>query len=510
MTTRRPLARVLVGVLAVVLVLCCGGVAVGGWAFARAGTDTVGEVDFVRPLAVPPLAASRVDGQGRRVFDLLAREGSRDFRGDGRRTRTAGFDGDFLGPTLRAKRGERVVVNVVNRLPEETSVHWHGMHLPARMDGGPHQTIRPGATWSPSWRVDQPAATLWYHPHPHGATEEHVYRGLAGLFLLDDDREAALPLPRHYGVDDIPVIVQDRSFSGSGQFRRTRNTISSIGVLGDTLLVNGTVGPYLDVTTERVRLRLVNASTARLYDFGFADGRRFDLIASDGGLLPRTARLDRVRLSPGERAEIVVTVRPGERITLRSTGPDLGAGALADRFAGGRDRFDVLELRAADRLVASPAVPDALAPMDRLDPASATTTRTLEFLGRGINGRSMELDRIDFAATRDTTEVWEVVNRDGTPHNFHVHDVQFQVLTDGGEAPPPALGGWKDTVYLPPHRPIRIALRFTDHSDPDVPYMYHCHLLYHEDAGMMGQFVVVAPGQSVGRPPRHGAHAPHR
>ncbi|SCL73063.1 cell division protein SufI [Micromonospora citrea] len=508
-TRRRSPARVLVGVLAVVLVLCCGGAAVGGWALARGGTDTVGQVDFVRPLAVPPLATSRVDGQGRRVFDLLAREGRRDFRGDGRLTRTAGFDGDFLGPTLRAGRGERVVVNVVNRLAEATSVHWHGMHLPARMDGGPHQPIRPGATWSPTWTVDQPAATLWYHPHPHGATEEHVYRGLAGMFIVDDDREAALPLPRRYGVDDVPVIVQDRNFSRSGQFKKTRNMIAGIGVLGDTLLVNGTVGPYLDVTTERVRLRLLNGSTARAYDFGLSDGRPFALIGSDGGLLPRTARVDRVQLSPGERAEIVVDVRPGERVTLRSFPPDLGAGALADRFAGGADRFDVLQLRAAGTLAASPPVPDTLVPLDRLDPASAGQTRRFTLAGRAINGRSMRMDRIDFAATRDTTEVWEVVNSDGAPHNFHVHDVQFQVLSVGGQAPPPALGGWKDTVYLAPQRPVRLILRLTDHSDPNVPYMFHCHLLYHEDAGMMGQFVVVEPGQRAGRPPAPAEHAGH-
>ncbi|MFI7644947.1 multicopper oxidase family protein [Micromonospora sp. NPDC049460] len=508
-TRRRSLGRVLIGVLAVVLVLCCGGAAVGGWVLARGGTDTVGQVDFVRPLAVPPLATSRVDGQGRRVFDLLARAGRRDFRGDGRLTRTAGFDGDFLGPTLRARRGERVVVNVVNRLAEETSVHWHGMHLPARMDGGPHQPIRPGATWSPTWTVDQPAATLWYHPHPHGATEEHVYRGLAGMFILDDDREAALPLPRRYGVDDVPVIVQDRNFSRSGEFRKTRNSIAGIGVLGDTLLVNGTVGPYLDVTTERVRLRLLNGSTARTYDFGLADDRPFALIGSDGGLLPRTARVNRVQLSPGERAEIVVDVRPGERVTLRSTPPDLGAGALADRFAGGADRFDVLQLRAAGTLAASPSVPDALVPVDRLDPASAGETRRFTLTGRSINGRSMQMDRIDFVATKDATEVWEVVNQDGAPHNFHVHDVQFQVLSVGGQAPPPALGGWKDTVYLAPPRPVRLVLRFTGHSDPDVPYMFHCHLLYHEDAGMMGQFVVVEPGQRAGTPPRPGTHAGH-
>ena len=178
---RHSVTRVLSTLAAVVVVLCGAGAVAAGWAFSRVGTDTVDRVDFVRPLAVPPLAPARVDGQGRRVFDLLAREGSRDFRGDGRLTRTAGFDGDFLGPTLRAERGEQVVVNVVNRLAEETSVHWHGMRLPAAMDGGPHQMIRPGATWSPTWTIDQPAATLWYHPHPHGRTEEHVYRGLAEI-----------------------------------------------------------------------------------------------------------------------------------------------------------------------------------------------------------------------------------------------------------------------------------------------------------------------------------------
>ncbi|WP_433319103.1 multicopper oxidase family protein [Micromonospora sp. CA-269861] len=506
-TRRRPLVRVLIGVLVAVLVIGVD-LAGGAWALTRP-TDTVGEVNFAHPLAVPPLAPSRLDERGRRVFDMVADEGTRDFHGDGRLTATAGFDSGFLGPTLRAKRGEQVQVNVVNRLSQDTNVHWHGMHLPARMDGGPHQLVRPEATWSPTWRVNQPAATLWYHPHPHGATEDQVYRGLAGMFILDDDREAALPLPRTYGVDDVPVIVQDRSFSGSGQFDKTRNAFAGIGVLGDTLLVNGTVGPYLDVRTERVRLRLLNASTARTYDFGFSDDRPFALVGTDGGLLDRTARLTRVRLSPGERAEVVVDVRPGERVTLRSTPPDLGIGGLSRRSAGGADRFDVLQLRAADTLTPAPPAPDDLVPMDRLDPGAAVTTRRMEFKGRGINGRSMQMDRIDFAATRGATEVWEVVNSDGAPHNFHVHDVQFQLVSVAGAPPPPELAGWKDTIFLPPHRPMRIVLRFADHSDPNLPYMYHCHLLWHEDSGMMGQFVVVDPGQAAGRPPTHSGHGDH-
>ncbi|MBX6722388.1 MAG: multicopper oxidase domain-containing protein, partial [Dactylosporangium sp.] len=407
--------------------------------------------------------------------------------------------------TLRARRGEQVVVNVHNALDETTTVHWHGMHLPARMDGGPHQPIRPGSTWSPTWRVDQPAATLWYHPHPHGRTEKHVYRGLAGMFILDDPATGARDLPREYGVDDVPVIVQDKRFTRDGQFAAGHRFFNDLGILGDTLLVNGTVGPYLDVRTERIRLRLLNGSTARVYNFGFADDRPFALVGTDGGLLaaPHTTR--RVTLAPGERAEIVVTVRPGERIVLRSY-PTAGV----ERFVGGSDEFDVLQLRAADRLDASRPVPDRLVDVPRLDPAHAAQTRLFRLSGHQINDQSMDMGRIDAVVTRDTVEVWDIANVHGTPHSFHVHDVQFQVLRVDGREPPPQLRGWKDTVFLPPGTSMRIIARFADYADPATPYMYHCHMLYHEDNGMMGQFVVVAPGQRPqlpsGGPDHHHHH----
>lgn len=499
----RRWVRVLVGVLSGVLLLCGGGVAVVTWAWTRQHVDTTGKVDFVNRLAVPPLAESRVDAEGRRVFDLRAQPGQRDF-GQGGPTPTWGYNGDYLGPTLRAKRGEEVLVNVVNGVGQPTSVHWHGMHLPAVMDGGPHQMVRPGATWSPHWTVDQPAATLWYHPHPHGVTEEHVYRGLAGMFIVDDEPSAALRLPRRYGVDDIPVIVQDRQFDPDGTFDDDRNQFGGTGILGDTLLVNGTVGPYLDVTTQRVRLRLLNGSNARAYDFGFADGRSFALIGTDGGLLETPHRTGRIRLSPGERAEIVVSIQPRERVVLRSFPPRAGLDFATSRFTGADDVFDVLELRAADTLAASPEVPPRLVPVERLDLASAATTRGFRMSGRNINGKGMDMDRIDFAVTRDTTEIWDITKQDGTPHSFHVHDVQFQVLSVDGREPPPELRGWKDTVYLAADRPIRIIARFADYADPNMPYMFHCHLLYHEDRGMMGQFVVVEPGQRPGRPPAAG------
>jgi FtsP/CotA-like multicopper oxidase with cupredoxin domain len=473
-------------------------VGTGGYLWTRADLDTVGKVDFVNPLAIPPLAPSRTDGAGRRVFDLTAQPGRTEFF-PGTATDTYGVNGNHLGPTLRASRGETVVVNVRNRLPESTSMHWHGMHLPARMDGGPHQPIAAGQTWSPSWRIDQPAATLWYHPHPHGRTEEQIYRGLAGMVILDDEASRALPLPHRYGLDDIPVIVADKRFRSDRQLSRGTSLLSLTGRLGDTIMVNGTRAPYQEVTTERVRLRLLNASTARVYAFGLADGREVALIGTDGGLLPRPVGVSRVRLSPGERAEIVVTMRPGERVALRSFPPDLGVPSFIGRFSGGSDRLDIMELRAANRLAPSPPLPDALVDLPRLSERDAVHTREFRLAGRGINGESMRMDRIDQTVTRGATEVWEITN-DDAPHNFHVHGLQFQVLDVEGRPPAPEQSGWKDTVFAAPGRTTRIIARFDQPADPATPYMYHCHLVQHEDQGMMGQYVVVHQGQSTEPP----------
>jgi FtsP/CotA-like multicopper oxidase with cupredoxin domain len=319
--------------------------------------------------------------------------------------------------------------------------------------------VPPGVDLLATWTIDQPAATLWYHPHPHGQTETHVYRGLAGMFILDDDSASTKALPRTYGIDDLPVIVQDRNFRSDGQFSWERGQ-SGIGILGDTLLVNGTVGPYFDVTTQRVRLRLLNASTARTYDFGLADDRAFTLVGTDGGLLPAPYHTKRIRLSPAERAEIVVELRPGERVALRSFPPRLGAGFMGGRMNGGRDSFDVLQLRAAADLAASRAIPSTLATIEPIQPASATRTRTFRLNAPLINGRSMDVDRVDATVEAGSTELWKIIGEGGTPHNFHVHGVQFQVLSVDGHAPPPELRGWKDTVFLAGGQTIRIITRF--------------------------------------------------
>ena len=295
------------------------------------------------------------------------------------------------------------------------------------MDGGPHQVVAPGETWQPRWSIDQEASTLWYHPHVHGATAAHVYRGLAGLLLVDDEVSAAAGLPDTYGVDDIPVILQDKRLHDDGTLDEEPGAFQSAGLTGDTVVVNGTVGPYLDVTTELVRLRLLNASNTRPYAVRLSSGERLTMVASDGGLLASPVELDRIQLSPGERAEVVVRMSPGERVVLRSGPSDTG-----DRMAGGADRLDLLELRAADRLTSSRPLPDRLVELPAPDEGAADRTRAFELSGYSINGRAMDMDRIDEVVTVGDTEVWEVTNVDGGSHNFHVHDVQFRSSTSTG------------------------------------------------------------------------------
>lgn len=449
-------------------------------------------VDFDTRLPIPPLAESTVE-DGVRVFTLRVQEGTHEFR-PGIRTPTWGYDGSYLGPTLRATVGEEVRVDVHNALAEETTVHWHGMHLPAAMDGGPHQPIAPDGTWSPTWRVQQNPATLWYHPHPHGQTEEHVYRGLAGLFLLDPAADAQVPdLPGEYGVDDLPLVIQDKKLDTEGRlvFDDEGN---EIGLLGNLFLVNGVAGGIHRVTTSRVRLRLLNGSTARTYRVGLADRREVSLVASDGGFLEAPVPVESVRLSPGERAEIVVRFQPGERVRLRSFGADLGNVVVPHVF-GAEDEVDLLEFRAAARLAPSPTLPATLATIERLSESSATQRRAFELEGRDINGQRMDMDRVDVTVTVGDVEIWSVRSKNLFPHNFHVHDVQFQVLAIDGAPPPPEYSGLKDTMYLEPQVTYDLIMRFDDYADPTHAYMFHCHLLLHEDDGMMGQFVVVEPGQ---------------
>jgi len=465
-----------------------------GYQWSRMDITNSGKVQFAQPLAIPPVIDLEPDRDGRATPELDIRPGVSSFV-PGSSTPTWGINGTYLGPTLRGKRGTTVAPRITNNLPEITTLHWHGMELPARADGGPHQMIDPGGTWMPEWMIDQPAATLWYHPHPHGTTRQHVYRGLAGLFLVEDDQPTGLP--DTYGVDDIPLIVQDKRFSGDGSLDESEldfSIINSLGLLGDTILVNGTWGPVLDIRDELVRFRILNGSNARIYDFAFTDQREFQVIAADSGYLPAPVTVNHVQLSPGERSEIVVKFTPGESVLLRSQPPDLGTMPLYGRVIGGDDQFDVLLIRAASSLRPSRVIPASLPAPPPIPQTGTLPERSFSLGTRSINGDKVDMDRIDFVVPLGTPETWKIKNAQGIPHNFHVHNAMFQVLDIDGHPPPPALAGFKDTVYVPPLQTVRFAVQFGQFADPFTPYMVHCHLLAHEDSGMMLQFVMVEPG----------------
>lgn len=483
------------------LVGCCVLVSGGGtlaWFLANRGEDMTGELDFTNPLVIPPLLEGDLAADGRRTFDLVLQTGGSAILPD-KETETWGVNGPLLGPTLRARRGETVAMRVHNELPEDTSIHWHGMHLPPEMDGGPHQMIAVGETWEPSWIIEQPAATLWYHPHPHGQTAEHVYKGIAGMIVLDDDDADALALPSDYGVDDIPLILQDRDFTGDGQLTMNGTSFleelggqGNFGVMGDTMLVNGTWNPHLEVDRSLVRFRLLNGSNARFYSVGFEDDRQFHLVGTDNGLLPgEPVSLNRLPMGPGERAEIVVAFEPGEDVIMRSFSSSLGPNGGS---VGGEDTLDLLLVRAVADLDDVGQLPGNLGGQAVPDTREVVTERSFSLDGhRTINGEEMDMSRIDEVIPAGALEIWDVESN-GQPHTFHIHGATFHVLDVDGEDPDAHLRGPKDTVFVGNGHPVRLAVQFLEHTNPEMPYMYHCHILRHEDNGMMGQFVVVEPG----------------
>ena len=461
------------------------------------------------PLAIPELNQGIVE-QGERVFRLSISAGQKEFV-PGVVSPTIGINAPYLGPTLEMRRGERVRLHVDNGLDDGATVHWHGFELPAAADGGPHQLIRPGARWSPSFEVRQRASLYWYHSHLHRGTGPQVYAGLAAPIYVRDDEEDALDLPSEYGVDDIPLIVQDRVLDNSGKLLYPQNMHAQMmGVRGDRLYVNGTQNAVFDARTGQLRLRILNGSNARFYDFSLSGGQTMELIASDGGLLDRPHAVLSLRLAPGERAQILVDLSEGRPLSLLATSPDnsmgmmgngggmMGGGMMGRRRDDARtdEPFRILDIRPSG---SSPRrnLPPQLAALPALDPSLAVRTRRfvldMGMMGGGmsINGASMDMNVINERVPVGQWEIWEIANASMMAHPFHIHNVQFRVIDRDGHAPPPLETGFKDTVIVNPREQVRVLLRFEEHSDPDTPYMYHCHILEHEDAGMMGQFVVV-------------------
>ena len=500
-TTRREVLR---GLLA-------AGVGGGVAGLLPASRSTASVREFSTSLRIPALDTGRLQDNVR-IFDLATQAGMTEFL-PGRSTPTIGVNGSFLGPVLRFRAGEQVSINVKNQLPFDTTLHWHGLHVPAKADGGPHQVVTQGTTWSPRFEIKQKAGLFWYHSHLMEHTGEQVNLGLAGPIIIEDEESTALGLPFEYGVDDIPLVIQDRRFRADGRFDYlSAMPDMMMGFKGNVILVNGTVSPYFDVRRKRTRLRLLNGSNSRIYNIGLSDGRPVTQIASDGSLLEKPVQRKTVRLGPGERAEILIDLDANSTTTLTSN-PDTIAGGMMMGMAGNSETFPILQLRSGAASGGISPLPARLIQVPNWDPAKAERRRSFRLdmgmmgmmggrggmMGRGgmgggmtINGKAMDIERIDERVHLGAIEIWTVQNPTPLAHPFHIHAIQFRILDRNGAPPLPHELGLKDTVLVDPGESVRIITRFDDYADAERPYMYHCHILEHEDAGMMGQFIVTA------------------
>ncbi len=462
---------------------------------------------------VPPQLDGDLTGN-LRTFKLTLQTGTVEWIA-GNPTATFGVNGPVLGPTLRFRRGERVRIEVTNTLAETTTLHWHGMQLPAKSDGGPYQTIAPGATWITEYDIVQRPMMAWYHPHQMGETARHVYMGMAGLIYVEDPAQT-IDLPSTYGVDDIPLVIQDRRFAADGTHPYSPGNSPAFfdtmaGVKGDTMLVNGVIEPRGVIPKGLVRLRLINGSNSRNYNLGFSDDRSFQHIGGDGGLFASSVETKRVLLGPAERAEILVDFSAdatGTALRLQSYSGEvfsaLFTGNMGANLADDLDQttFDIMTFEVGAPPAATITPPTTFDPIARMQETDAVRTRSVALAMSGgtvtINGsRMLDLDtipaNINFSIPAGDTELWQVTNASGMAHPLHIHHRHFQVLDIDGQPPPVHLAGWKDTILVEPGQFFRLLLKFEGTPDPDFPYMFHCHILEHEDAGMMGQFYIVAP-----------------
>ena len=447
------------------------------------------------PLLIPELLDSRATPE----IELVMQNGEHEFYA-GVPSETMGFNGDYLGPTIRLYRDTDATITFINNLEEPTTVHGHGLHVNGEIDGGPQSAIQPGESWQITIPVRQEAGTSWYHPHRMGATAHHVHAGLAGLYLIEDEKSQSFDLPRDYGINDIPLVVQDRSFT-DGIMNEYSVTVENVmnGLREDTLVANGTVDAYQDVPQGWVRIRLLNGSNARFYRFHFGNGMTFFKIATEGGFLNHPVELEHIEMAPGERNEIMVDLSDGANATLFADllPADPEDGGL---FGGDAPQALVVELRVDSTLQASGTLPDRLNDIAYLDREDATQFRTIsldmEVPGGsienmdlfGINGQSMDMNIINERVNRGDVEIWRITGQ-RMPHPFHLHGASFQILTLNGEPPTEADRGWKDTVVVW-DEVTEIIVRFDHVATEEFPYMYHCHMLEHEEYGMMGQFTV--------------------
>lgn len=385
----------------------------------------------------------------------------------GPRSAITSYGGGFVGPTIHATRGRKVAITYNNTLDAGVVVHLHGGHVPASSDGFPTDELAAGTSRVYTYPNNMAGATLWYHDHRHMMEAENVYKGLHGVYILHDPAEDRLNLPG--GRYDVPIMLTDAFLDDAN------NLVYDPTQLWSVALANGKARPYFAVGRRRYRFRIVNGSNHRAWSLSLSDGTPITQVAGDGGLLPAPSAAPTLDLSAAERGEIIVDFSP------YSMGTHL---YLQDAALGQIIRFDVTET--SDAETGPTTLPSSLLTLPALGPAANTRRITLslsaddDFL---INGRTFDPDYIEASIPVGTTEIWEIVNVSGFEHNFHIHLVQFRVLTVNGDPPGPAMSGLKDTVPIPVAGTVRLQATFSDYKGK---FAFHCHLLEHASlAGMM-------------------------
>lgn len=458
----------------------------------------------------------------------------------------------YLGPVIRVRKGQKIRIRFKNQLPEESIIHWHGMHVPEEDDGHPKEVISNGETYVYEYEIMNRAGTYWFHPHPHGRTGPQVYNGLAGLFIVTDEEEEKLNLPN--GEFDLPVVIQDRTFDNNNQLvYLTRGHMERMnGFLGNRIFINGKPDGRLSLKSGCVyRLRFLNGSNSRFYKLAWKDGTPLIVIGKDGSLLDKPKSLPYIMLGVAVRVDLWVDLKERLKDTemvMKSLPFSAGMMGMMGRMRGhmgnnlplGSD-YEVLKISLDKESSNSFTLPRKLADFNKISPATAinrNNPRTFNFFMRRmrwtINGRTWEMTGVteDETVRLNTTEIWEVVNSGGwgmmkddgmmwkeegrmrdrgrmmggrgmmnngmqMPHPFHIHHVQFNVLE-------------RDTSQMDVEVWNSIKNGFIDEGWQDTVlvmpgmkikiimrfegfkglFLYHCHNLEHEDMGMMRNFEI--------------------
>lgn len=447
----------------------------------------VTEGSFTTALAIPAVTGGSTT--------LTAQNVTANINGFGNTSGLGYAANGLLGPTIKINNGTGVNINFLNQLNEKSNIHWHGLKVPANMDGHPENVVNAGGSFNYNFTINQRAGMYWYHPHPDMITGKQVFQGLAGLFIVDDAEETALNLPS--GNRELPLVIQDKRISGGSIPYSPSMMEQMTGYMGQYVLVNGVYSPVHNVETAKYRVRILNGSNARIYNLALSNAASFTLIGNDGGLLASPQTVNSLLVGPGERADLI--------IDFSTTALNSELFLISKTFNGGdaqgTQEFKIMKFKTTSQVTDNFNIPSTLSSLLVLAEGSATKTRNFdiqntvermdgEMMTHKINDKVFEMNRIDESVTMGATEVWVFDNTNGLePHPMHLHGVQFQILsrTGGRGALTPLESGWKDMALCMPGEKVKIIIPFTVSSGK---YVFHCHNLEHEDTGMMGQFQV--------------------